>query len=62
MSFETKDAGHKDQHGRASLNNVIEDTYTESSKSRRSTIPSGNPYKQPLPSGKSTQGQKEGRD
>jgi hypothetical protein len=54
MSFETKDAGHKDAHGRASLNYGIEDTNTESSKSRRSTFPNGNPYKLPVPSGKST--------
>ena len=57
MSFETKDAGGKgdNTHGRASLNNVVtEDTYTESSKGRRSTIPNGsNPYKLTGPSGKS---------
>lgn len=63
MSFETKDAGQKSQHGRTSLNNAIEDTYTESSKSRRSTIPSvGNPYKVPPPTGKSLQGNKDVRD
>jgi hypothetical protein len=64
MSFETKDTGVKREtkHRRSSLNNVIaEDTYTESSKSRRSTIPNDNPY-MPLaqPSGKSTQGYKDG--
>ena len=62
MSFETKDAGQKSHQGRASLNNAIEDTYTESSKSRRSTIPSGNPYKMQPPSGKSLQGNKDVRD
>lgn len=62
MSFETKDASQKEQIGRGSLGNVNQDNYTDSSISRRSNVPQAAQAKQPLPSGKSTQGQKESRD
>ena len=40
MSFETKDAQPKDQHGRPSLN-MFEDFNMDSSRARRSANPQG---------------------
>ena len=62
MSFETKDAGRKEHLARTSLNNVNEDTYTDSCKSRRSQAPQIVAGRQPLPSGKSAQCPKEPRE
>lgn len=63
MSFETKDARHKEQHGRPSLN-MFEEFNMDTSKTRRSAIPHG-PFqreKQQMPPQKISQNQREGRE